>query len=106
MGPSARAGVVATMSTTQSDPVLRDLARLLSDHMTVTASSAKAGGIPPDVVLRLMVVPEYRKLGASFEQLTSMQYDAFLQTLSQKIVSFDGLRRMAFLNAARQLRVM
>jgi hypothetical protein len=84
--------------------MVREIGKLLSDHMTVTASSTKTGGLPPDVVMRIMVVPELRKLGGSVSQLSDAQYDAFLQALSQKIVSHDGLRRMQFVAKARLLR--
>ncbi|MGE0869200.1 MAG: hypothetical protein AB7P03_11580 [Kofleriaceae bacterium] len=72
--------------------------------MTVTASSANAGGLPPDVVMRLMVLPELRKLRAPLEQLSQDQYEAFLQALALRIVSSDNIRRAAFLAEARQVR--
>jgi hypothetical protein len=84
--------------------MVREIGKLLSDHMTVTASSTKTGGLPPEVVMRIMVVPELRKLGGLVTQLSDAQYDAFLQALALKIVSHDGFRRIQFVTKARLLR--
>lgn len=88
-----------------SEPAaLRQIGQALARHMTVTASSTQAGGLPPDVVMRLMVVPELRKLRIPLEDLSPDQYEAFLQALALRIVSSDTFRRAAFLAEARQVR--
>ena len=73
---------------------LREIGKVLASHLNQ----------PPELVMRLMVNPEIKKLGMPFEQLTTTEYDALLQRLAGRIVSLDGKRREAFLAKARQIR--
>lgn len=88
------------METAAAEPitiesvVLREIGRELASHL----------GHPTDLVMRLMVMPEVKKLAIPFEKLTSTEHDAFLQRLSLRIVSLDGKRRDAFLTKARKIR--
>jgi hypothetical protein len=85
--------------TTQA--VSHDEPRILREIGNVLASQLNQ---PTDLVMRLMVTPEVRKLGVPFDQITSTEYDAFLQRLASRIVSLDGKRRESFLQKARQVR--
>jgi hypothetical protein len=60
-------------------------------------------GQPVDVIMKLILGPELKKLGMPIESLSRPVQDEFLQRMSLKIMSYDGKLRAAFLEEARKI---